>query len=493
MKRTIVLLLIAVLGVTSLSFGEEPFRKSYEKLENGDSIKINLRKLYDFSKIAMKRENDTLFEAMMNINPLQESCAFYTCFEDFKRWIDRRYNPETPNENEWWEKVWGEWATYCDEHYAVNGLLGKTWDIRADDVLVNGPPDNWSYESDLECERTLISAQGGSGRSEKCNVWRYFWIGPNGTFSISYEGDWDEGRPSRIRNSDTGESDDVFRGKKEIDRLAGADIAFQNLEGKKLKFDFCVDVFPNKDGLYTSWMSSAFPLSQFSSDSLGNSHFRVEIFYYDQYGHLVRSDSSQVVTFKKSEIPDINKRAYPLYLSSLLPEGKYRATANLEEPGTKNRSTRDLDIQVPSKRASTEMSDILLFDRRDFTRPYWIKRGDRFFQGTPKRKFSDDDTISFYVETILPTTSFLFSVGAYLICESSGIEIPLARDNIRNPMSTIQIDFSFSISKLKNTKKLKDGKYFLAVSFSERHDLDKDWRGENRESFTQAYKEIEID
>jgi len=455
----IVLILVGCLSCASLQYkgpGYNPNTESFlpslnnfPKTSEGQAERDSLLKLYRFFEIVDK----PLFQKLQTMNAYFDSSEIDSLIKVFKKQKDLETRPDTPDKNEWWEEMWENRASYCDNNYRSH-LFNDFWDLRARPVILHGIPDEEYQEEE-----------------EGSEVFYLHWV-KKGIFLCLADEDQD-GHPDRyIPHKDfdslwgMSETESLMRQKAKVEKYVTAAPVecntFKEVE-KILTANLNIVSFPEADSSYTVWLSAGVPLNQFKPGSAGRISFHTaEVIYYKGNSPSVALVDSGFTIQTSSEF-----FWFPIYRGYKLSAGNYELFFTIKGRNENHIGVYRIEFRLPSPESSKRMSDILLSlmpPKNDYTATNRIiRQGNIALMGDPFLVYALGDTIFPYVEFSIDNFT-MDELGKYSYLLTSFL-LPIKKEKKKTevkmgPLYLLKDSTLALISKLdKDLKKIKKEAY----------------------------------
>jgi hypothetical protein len=392
-------------------------------LERPDIFAQTLRKLPDQQKrdfflqwyTVMKivePQGSPLFINMSQLDAVKNEAKADSLIHFWWRQKDLENRPDTPDTNEWLGTM-KERIAYCNSQYHTGDRYRYWNDMRAQAIILHGPPDQITTVEDSCWDRFQGFYPG------TCEIYYLDWDG--GTVRLGFidsngDGYTDHMVPAPEDIPLTGTRLDPLTMAQQRLQQEEADVYYNPDEEvnlfkgvkRELKPALTIASFPDKDGSYSVWASAGISTDQIEDRYSGYARFwsREVVYRNPDYNPEVAWFDSTLAIFNNS---DIGKQAmYPFYRGCRLPAGRYQYILSIYTPDSALGIIKH-DFELPSKTASMGASDVLLLlspptATRD---PYGrIARDSLALRGNSYPVYYPDDTLEFYTELNFAAAGF---------------------------------------------------------------------------------------
>jgi len=376
--------------------------KYFSATPDGQAKRNSLIKEYRFLEIFAQARDpiaQKYFSQIQTMNAYTQADGIDSLIQLFKDEKDFYTSPQTPNQNEWWDTMWVQRASHCDQHYHKPGK--EWWDLRAKPVLLHGFPDEEFWEHDDTCQSVFMHPQ--IQQLTTCPTYYMHWVN-KGIFLAyqEYKGDiqavWSKYDPgSAVARDEPKTTRMMYTGREQAKHVTNAkpDFSLDDYAERVINFSLSVSCFPELNGdSNTIWLSIGLPLDQFKPDSSGLIWFHASTIIRDELFSPVLADSGGWIFIPA----DQGMRWTPLYATYKLAKGKYRLALTINDRH-KGLGVYPIEFRVPP--FDKPISDMLLSRlpaKNDDWLPWIRRQGNVQIMDSPFSFFSPGDTVYPYFE-----------------------------------------------------------------------------------------------
>ncbi len=393
-------------------------------------------KWYTVMKIVEPQDNP-LFATISQIDATEHAAKADSLFRFWWRQKDLQYRPDTPDSNEWLATM-RERMEYCDSEYRTGDRYRYWNDMRAQAVILHGPPEQITT-SENECWDRFQGFYPGN-----CEIYYLEW--DKGTVRLGFLDNDGDGYTDRLVPTPediplTGARSDPYSTAQqrliqlEMEVYHNPDEKVNLFKGvtRELKPTLTLATFPDHDGKYSVWASAGISSDQLENG--GSSHVQFwsrEVVYRNpDYNPEVAWLDSTIAVFESTDIG--GGALYPYYRGCRLPQGNYQYILSIyTNDGALGIITHD--FRLPPETASDGASDVLLLlSPPQVTDDHYgrIARDTLSLRGNSYPVYHPDDTLQFYVELNFDQQKFVRDANGKLQYRVYATLLPVARSRVR--------------------------------------------------------------
>lgn len=387
------------------------FAKSLGDLPRGEQRDF-FHQWYTVMKI-VEPEDYALFVSLSQLDAVENTAKADSLIRFWWKQKDLEFRPDTPDSNEWLATM-RERIDYCNSEYASGDRYRYWYDMRAQAIILNGPPEQITTEEG-QCWDRFSGYYAGP-----CDIYYLEW--DRGAIRLGFQDDDGDGYTNDIvplpedvpltgrRGAPQSTAQQrLLQQELRAYHTPNEDVQLFPDVKRQLEPALTVAAFPENDGLYAVWASAGI-----STDQLENrytnyiSFWSREVIYRspDFDPELAWLDSSQAV-FSSSELGQ--GAIYPFYRGCRLSPGNYQYILSIYTADSALGIITH-DFTLPPETASRGASDVLLLiapPEVSGDKYGRIVRDSLTLRGNSYPVYYPQDTVHFYVELNFEREQFL--------------------------------------------------------------------------------------